>query len=477
MARPKPLVLDVDGTFLKTDLLYECFWRGMGRAPFRTLSACARLMHRPAALKSALAIIARPRVALMPVEPSIAALAAESRSNGRDVVLASASDVTLVRALSRHHDLSPRVFASQGGHNLKGRAKAEALVAIYGERGFDYAGNSAADLPVWERAENALIVNAPRRLVAELTRTGHSVTQYGRSWRWADLARALRPHQWVKNILLLLPAIAAHDFSPATLGLVLLGMLAFSAAASSIYVVNDLIDLEADRLHPTKRLRPFASGAVPISAGMLAALFAALAALGLGLKLGGSFVAVLLLYMALSLAYSLRLKRMRWIDIFTLAALYTIRVVAGAEAAAVEASIFMVIFIFPVFVTLGCVKRLTELALARDDAPLPGRGYGRADRGDILNMASLGAVGALVVFALYIQSPQAAALYPTRWILWLALAPIALWLLRMLLLGYKGRQDYDPIVFALRDRLGIGLLLITLSLMFWAAGLWAQWFG
>ena len=137
----------------------------------------------------------------------------------------------------------------------------------------------------------------------------------------------------------------------------------------------------------------------------------------------------------------------------------------------------MLIFIFPVFISLGCVKRLTELALATGDEPLPGRGYGRRDRGDLLNMGSLGIVGALAIWVLYVLSPQGTALYPTQWIMWLAMIPIAAWLIRMVLLGYWGRQDYDPIVFALRDRAGIGLLLFTLSLMFWAAGLWSEWFG
>ena len=152
-------------------------------------------------------------------------------------------------------------------------------------------------------------------------------------------------------------------------------------------------------------------------------------------------------------------------------------VVAGAAASRVDVSIYMLIFIFPVFLTLGCVKRMTELALATDDAPLPGRGYGRRDRGDLLNMSGLGIAGALVVFALYSVSYQGRLLYPTTWILWLALVPIAIWLMRMVALGYYGKQDYDPIVFALRDRIGIGILLVILSLMFWAAGLWSQWFG
>jgi len=360
--------------------------------------------------------------------------------------------------------------------NLKGPAKAEALVEAYGEGGFDYAGNEITDMAIWERADNALVVGylpSARALVSR----GQNVVELPGGWNWGDLIKAMRPHQWVKNLLLFLPMIASHRFDMATFLPILLGIVSFSAAASSIYIVNDLLDLEADRLHQTKCRRPFASGAVPISVGMIA--FAALMILSLGLAaaLNLWFFGVVVLYMATSLAYSLKLKRMRWVDIATLAALYTIRVVAGAAAGQVDVSIYMLIFIFPIFVTLGCVKRLTELTLATSEERLPGRGYARSDRGDLLNVAGLGTVGALLIFFLYSVSPQGRELYPTTWILWLAMVPMAVWLWRMVMLGWYGQQDHDPIVFAMRDKFGIGILMIILSLMFWAAGLWSEWFG
>jgi len=297
------------------------------------------------------------------------------------------------------------------------------------------------------------------------------------SWNARALLKAIRPHQWVKNILLLLPLLAAHRFDSVSLMLALLGMVAFSAAASSIYGVNDLVDLEADRLHPKKSKRPFASGTVPLTVGMLTGLVLVSVALGVGAYLGPKFLAITLLYVFVSVAYSMRLKRMRWVDIILLASLYSVRVVAGAAAAGVAVSGAMLFFIFPVFLTLGAVKRLTELTLARNDERLPGRGYGRPDRGKLLNFAVVSMISALVIFFIYSQSAQAMALYPDRWFLWLAILPLAAWLFRMVRLGYYGKQDYDPIVFALSDKRGIGLILITLSLMFYAAGLWAQWFG
>lgn len=476
MAKVKPLVLDVDGTFLRTDLLLECFWGGLGRDPLATLGACFTLIGDRAALKRRLAQIAQVRTDLMPVSPELASLARASRDAGREVVLASASDIELVKSLARDHGLSDRVFGSDGVTNLKGENKAAALVAAYGERGFDYAGNERADMAIWMHAENALVVGN-EALEAPLSASGRNVAHYPGGWRMRDMIKAMRPHQWVKNVLLLVALLAAHDFTLAALGWVLLAMAAFSAAASCIYIVNDLLDLEADRLHPTKNRRPFASGKVPIGAGMAVCLLLGIAAVGLGLAIGPGFLGIVVLYMGLSLAYSLRLKRMRWVDIATLAALYTIRVIAGGIAAGVGATGPLLVFVYPVFVALGVAKRLTELTLAKSDERLPGRGYGRLDRQDLLNVGALGVFFALLNFFLYTLTDEAMQLYPTRWLLWVAMLPLAMWLVRMVRLAWAGKQDYDPIVFALRDLRGLGLVMLTLALMFYAAGLWQRWFG
>ncbi|MEX1661930.1 UbiA family prenyltransferase [Thioclava sp. 15-R06ZXC-3] len=472
MDQKRPLVLDVDGTFLRTDLLFEAFWAGLGRAPFPTLRAAARFFSQPAKLKAELARIVTLRLDLMPVTPSVAAEVRQAQEEGREIVLASASDETQVKALAAAHGLSEHVFASDGETNLKGAAKAQALVNAYGEKGFDYAGNEATDMAIWTHAERALVVGD-----VAAAKSLPKVSELEGGWSWRALIRAIRPHQWVKNVLLLLPLIASHRFDMITLGPILLGIIAFSFAASSIYIINDLLDLEADRLHPTKCRRPFASGAVPIKIGMMAFVVLALGALAIAGALNTAFFGIVVLYMLTSLAYSLKLKRMRWVDIATLASLYTIRVVAGAAAGQVDVSVYMLIFIFPVFIALGCVKRLTELTLATSDERLPGRGYGRQDRGDLLNVAGLGVFAALLVFFLYSVSVQGEMLYPDTWLMWIAMIPLGWWLIRMVALGWFGKQDYDPIVFAMRDKFGLGLIMIMLSLMFWAAGLWAIWFG
>ncbi len=473
----KPLVMDIDDTFLRTDMLFECLWGGLGSDPLATIRAVAKHWRDPATLKPILADIAQIDVELLPVNPDLKKLADENIAAGRRVILASASDKRLVDDLAASHGLDAETFGTADGHNLKGKAKAAALVESFGEGGFDYAGDSRADMAVWPHADSAIVVGHAHGAAAALARAGKNVTTMPGGWQFSDLLRAIRPHQWVKNVLLFLPMLAAQDFTLGTLLAVLMGIVAFSFAASSIYIVNDLLDLEADRLHATKYKRPFASGKVPIVVGMITYALLTATSVIISLILGWQFLVVILVYMVLSLAYSLRWKRMRWIDIATLASLYTVRVVAGAAAGSVFVSGFMLVFIFPIFITLGCVKRLTELTLAVSNERLPGRGYSRSDRGDLLNMAWLGGIGALVTFFLYTLSDQARTLYPIQWVLWLAMVPIALWLLRMIRLGYFGKQDYDPIVFALRDKRGVGLLLIILSLMFYAAGLWQDWFG
>ncbi|MEH6834704.1 MULTISPECIES: UbiA family prenyltransferase [Falsihalocynthiibacter] len=476
MGEQKPLVLDVDGTYLKTDMLFECFWAGLGKHPTKTFKVCVAHINDRALLKAKLAEIAELNCDLLPVNPQVEALAQAAKGQGRPVHLASASDQKLVSAVAQVSGHTGTTFASDGVTNMKGSTKAAALVERFGEGGFDYAGNEPVDMQIWEKGDSAIVVGAPKE-AAQLRARGRTVTEIDDGTAPKDVLRAMRPHQWVKNILLLLPLLAAHDFALASWLSVALGIVAFSAAASSIYIINDLLDLEADRVHAKKKYRPFASGAVSIKHGMLLYVVLTLVTLGISSLLGAKFMAIVVLYMAISLAYSMRLKRMRWVDVIMLATLYTLRVVAGAAAGGVHVSLYMLVFIFPIFITLGSVKRLTELHGATDDARLPGRGYARQDRKPLLYLGVIGIIGALILFFLYSLTDHAASLYPSQGLLWFALLPISIWLVRMLILGYQGKQDHDPIIFALKDKKGLGILMFTLSLMFYAAGLWQQWFG
>ena len=452
----KPLVVRAEGAFLRTDLDREQFWHVLGRDPKAALRAKWRgqveMLHESYPLRGD----------LLPVSKQLRGITQDAISQGFEVALASGETHPILREVSLHHGMSLDVDVTEMSE----------------PRPFHYIGGTdEQDQAAWVDADDVIVVDPQPSHVEHLKAEGHGVTKVSGAWRKRDLIQALRPHQYVKNILLLLPIIAAHRFDWEALFPVLVGIIAFCAAASSIYIVNDLLDLQADRLHPKKRFRPFASGAVPLKVGQYTCVGLGVFALILSGLLNPVFLGVVALYMSLSLAYSLKLKRMRWIDVATLASLYTLRVVAGAAAAQVYVSGYMLVFIFPVFVTLGCVKRLTELTLATSDERLPGRGYGRKDRGDLFNVAILGMTGALLVFFLYSFTEQAQSLYPTQWLLWVALIPIAGWLWRMVVLGYKGKQDYDPIVFAMRDRYGLSMLIVTLTIVFYAAGLFERLFS
>jgi 4-hydroxybenzoate polyprenyltransferase/phosphoserine phosphatase len=464
------LLVDVDGTLLKTDLLLESFWAALGQHPLACLRACFTMFFRRPALKQRLAELAQLDVTRLPMRPEVLDVMQAAKADGRVVGLASGGSDRLVRPLSLYLNLTPAPLASQGELNLTGPQKAEVLTALYGVHGFEYIGDSSVDIPVWQAGSGGYIAAPAAALLRRTKAAGLALKPLGRPAAKLALVKALRPHQWVKNILLFLPLVAAHRSDIAGLWLALWGIAVFSAAASCIYIVNDLLDLAADRQHDTKKARPFASGDAKILSGMGLMVALAVVALGGAALHSPALVAIIALYMGLSFSYSLLLKRLRWVDITTLAALYTLRVVAGAVVVGVPMSGWLGAFIFPVFLALGGVKRLIELGKAKDDSPLPGRGYARHDRADLRNISITAAVGAIVVYTLYTYSDIAASLYQNLWELRLAAIPVALWLGRMIYRGWQGRMNYDPIVFALRDPIGLALMAIGGFMLVQAAG-------
>ncbi|WP_165978901.1 UbiA family prenyltransferase [Antarcticimicrobium luteum] len=464
-----PLVLDVDGTLLRTDMLYESFWAAMGRDLFGTLKTCATLWRAPNRLKQALRGIGAPEVALLPLRPEIVALAEAARRDGRPVHLASGSDHGLVEAVARRLDLPGDHFGSDGSRNLTEETKAQALVARFGAGGFDYAGNSNADLPAWGAARRIIAVAPGRALRSRLEAMGKPLKIVEDRAGAAPLWREMRPHQWIKNLLLFLPLLVAHEFGAATVLAALLAAVAFSIGASSIYILNDLLDLEADRLHPEKRNRPIASGALPIRSAMLASAGLVLLALLLARLAGPPVAGLTLLYMGTSLTYSFWLKKRRWIDLASLAFMFLLRVLTGAVAAQVAVPGVVLGFVFAVFFTLACVKRMTALARAVNRGKLPGRGYGAGDFRALEWVAAAGVGLSAALFLIYAFSGHSAGLYQSQSILAVAVLPLALWLFRVVRLSELGRENYDPIQFVTHDRtglliaaLGVGMVILAL---------------
>lgn len=471
-AETKPLVIDVDNTLLRTDMLLESFWVALGkRAPEAISTAFRNLRHR-ARLKHELARLSDLDVSRLPVNEDVLALARSAQAEGREVVLASASDQELVDRLAERLGLEGRHIGSTPGLNLAGEAKARALEERFGVGGFSYVGDAVVDLKVWRKADRAIAVQPSPTVLRGLRSMDKDVETIAGGWRWKDLFRALRPHQWIKNVLLLLPFIAAHRLDFYGFEVIIFAMIAFSLAASSIYIVNDLLDLDADRQHERKRHRPFAAGTVPIRVGMVTSVLLGIAALSLAASIGWKMLGIVAVYMSLSLAYSVYLKALRWVDIWVLATLYTLRVVAGSVAASVAASGWFIAFVFPIFMSLGCVKRMTELARTKAEGRVPGRAYAKVDRPDLLNMAVMAALFGNIIFLTYTYSETAQALYVGIWELRWCVIPISAWMVRMITTGWAGTQNYDPIVFAMRDRIGLALSLVTVLGLINAAGGW-----
>lgn len=421
-SRSQVLVVDLDGTLLRSDMLFESFWSAFGRdwrSPLRSLAALAS--HGKAALKRHLAAASAIEAATLPYDARALGYIEAWRQSGGRTALVTASDREIAEAIAAHLGVFDEVHGSDGTLNLKGERKARFLEDRFGCMGFAYMGDAAADLPVWGRAARAITVNAPAALRREAEAVSgaveHLVTE-GRSVK--PYVRALRPHQWLKNVLVFLPMLAAHRLDGATLMLSLLAFVCFSLVASSVYVLNDLLDLAADRAHPRKRNRPFASGSIPIAHGtwMAAGLLGLGALLAVGI--GGVFLLVMAGYFLLTTAYSLHLKRRIVIDICVLAGLYTVRIVAGGVATGIPLSVWLLAFSVFFFLSLAAVKRQAELIDSADRGSLTasGRGY-HVDDLPVISMIGIGAgYVSVLVMTLYVDSPEVVVLYAHPEALW-----------------------------------------------------------
>lgn len=407
----------------------------------------------------------------MPYDEDVIAYIRAYRAKGGRTALVTASNQIIAEHIAKHLQIFDEVHGSDGAHNLKGANKAAFLIERFGREAFQYMGDAPADLPVWEASQRVVTVNASQSLrqkaetlgkpIEHLVTTAKSVRPY---------LKALRPHQWLKNILIFLPMLAGHQLDAATAWNSLLAFVAFSFIASSVYVLNDLLDLNADRAHPHKRLRPFASGAVPIAHGSFLALASLLSGVVIAAFLGWQFLLTLGAYYVLTTAYSLRFKRLIILDICVLAGLYTMRIVAGGVATGIELSVWLFAFSIFFFFSLAAVKRQAELVdmAERGTLTAKGRGYHVEDL-PIMSMVGLAAgYISVLVMALYVNSPAVMELYKISETLWGICCVLLYWLTRMVLITHRGAMHDDPVVFAAKDRVSQICFLAMLS--FAAAG-------
>lgn len=455
-AKLTPLAVDLDGTLMRGDVFMEAMMRFVFTNPLRLPKLIGWLMRGRAYAKAQLEAATPTDPVSLPYDDRVLTWLKEERARGRTIVLATAADQGSAQAVADHVGVFDGVFASDGATNMKSRRKAERLTEAFPE-GFVYAGNETADLKVWAAAQRAVVVNAPGGLAAAAQRrfdVEKTFKQEGGLLR--ALVKAIRPQQWAKNALVFLPMLLAQGWmNVGAWGDALIAFFALSFAASSLYLINDASDIEADRRHHRKRTRPFASGKLPLPTGLAASVALAIGGLTLGAIAG--VLPLVALYMVTSAAYTLGLKRKRLVDVFLLAAMYMMRIVVGGFATGYYPSTWLLAFSCFFFLSLALAKRVTEVetAAAKGGSGLSRRGYLDSD-GPILKMMGVGAgFVSCLVLALYLQSDTVAANYSQAFFLWTLPAMVMFWLCRVWLLTDRGEMHDDPLIFAFRDRVSL----------------------
>lgn len=451
-----PLVVDVDGTLVVTDLLHEAVLQFIAQYPLQAFRIPGWLAAGKSNLKTQLADRVNPGIETVPLREEVLLLIRDAQAVGRPVYLASASDRRYIEELAERIGGIAGVFGTETGANLAGGVKADRLVAAFGAKGYDYAGDMPIDFAVWRSARKPLVVARSAGFAKRVLKTfpdSEIVARPRPALR--SYVRALRVHQWAKNVLLFLPLIAGHHFDPETITATLLGFLCFCFAASSAYVINDLLDLPGDRDHPRKAHRPFAAGKIPITHGVMLAALLMAGAFWLSLLLPTRFTGILSVYVTCTLGYSLLLKRKVMIDVITLGGLYTLRVYGGLAAINAHQTQWLLMFSLFLFLSLAIVKRCSELVdrQAAGKTGLMGRGYRIEDLNVLLPLGAAAGYGAVFVVTLYMSSPEVAALYthPNR--LWLICPLLTYWISRVIIMANRGELHDDPVIFALTDKI------------------------
>ena len=466
----KPLCIDCDGTLIATDLLFEAFFLMLKQYPLGLFFLPFWLFKGKVYLKEKLAHHVNFNWETLPYREPILNLINSARKADRPVVLVTASPMAWAAGVANYLACFDHVLATEKGINLSGKHKAAHLVKLFGERSFDYAGDSAVDLHVWAHADTAIVVSQNQSLVKQAAlKTNNIEVIRTPSTKFFVYLRALRIHQWLKNLLVIVPLLAAHQLhSLQSLTQVAYAFLSFSLCASSVYVLNDLLDLDSDRQHVRKRKRPFAAGNISLWQGMLMVPALLSAAFILSLLLPIQFTLILAAYFVMTLAYSVRLKRQVIVDVMLLAGLYTMRIIAGAAATAIKPSFWLLAFSMFIFLSLALVKRYSELliTLQSNKQEAVGRGYSINDLPLLMSIGTSAGLGSVLILALYLNNSETNVMYPNTTWLWLMPPLLLYWTNRMWMKAHRGEVDDDPIVFAARDWQSLLVLFLSVCIFF-----------
>lgn len=461
-----PLCVDLDGTLTTTDLLVESLLVLVKKNPLYALLCIGWLLRGKAYLKAKIAQRVAIDVSVLPYNANFVDYLREQRLTGRDLYLCTASNQQFAEQVAKHFGFFKGVLASDEARNLTGLHKAGALAKEFGVHGFDYCGNALADVPVWKQSRQAIVVGN-RHIAAAAEEVNKKIVFFEQDRSFVCLSiKEIRVYQWVKNLLIFVPLLASHAFSDSkTMLAEAIAFVSFSLCASSVYLLNDMLDLDSDRRHARKRNRPFASGQLPLTFGMALCATLLVASAWLATRLAPVFQLVLAGYFLVTIAYSFKLKRMMLVDVFTLAALYTSRIVAGGAAGAIPLSDWLIMFSVLIFLSLAMVKRYAELdALLRDgSASAAGRGYVPQDLGILRSFGSASGYVAVLVLALYLNSSDVRALYHHPQVLWLLFGLLLYWISRVWMVAFRGEMHDDPIIYAIKNRRSLFVISLCVA--------------
>lgn len=470
LASEPALFVDLDGTLLRTDMLWESFTNALRFSPMGAMRGVAHLADGRAALKQSLAQASSIDASMLPYHEPFLEWIREEAARGRRVFLATATDEVLAEKIADYLKFFAGIIASDGEHNRKGKSKLEAIRELIGAEPFDYCGNGREDLPIFAEARRSIVVAAAPDVLRSAQVLGNVDRVFVDHKDLSAWLRAIRPYQWLKNLLMFVPLLTAFKLGdPHAVSLSVFGFAAFCLAASGGYLVNDILDLQVDRRHPRKRLRPLASGDISIGAGLIAACFLVIGSLALASYVSADLTLWMLVYLACTFSYSLRLKRTALFDIAMLAMLYTCRILAGGAAIGVKVSFWLLAFSAFIFFSLALVKRCGELVALRDrqEDTAGGRAYMVQDLAVLQPLGIATTVCSVLVFALFVSSPETVSRYPSPGLLWLSIVALMLWLARIWLVANRGGMHDDPLIFAISNRMS--LVLLSLMLLGFAA--------
>ena len=450
----RPIIVDLDGTLILTDTLHESLLKVLFKNPFLLLNMLFWLRRGKAAFKHCIAARSELNADTLPYNHDFLEWLRDQHAQGRKLILCTGANEKIAVSIATHLRIFDEVIASNESLNLTGTEKARMLETRFGIEGFEYAGNSQADLAVWQLSSKAIVVNASTRVVSRARQNGNVHNIFiKRPLAFRDLIGTLRLHQWSKNLLLFVPLIASHGVGQLNAWTQLLpAFFALSFCASSVYILNDLHDLESDRIHVRKRMRPLAAGFIPLWTGWLLIPLLLLLAFSIGTLVNSQFLAIIAVYFLLTLMYSLFLKSLVLVDCLTLAILYTLRIIAGAVAIGHSLSFWLLCLSVFLFLSLAFVKRYAELLDLQASKTAHGRGYHTSDLPLIHTMGVTAGYVSVLVLALYVNSPEVQVLYQNPKLIWAAVPVILYWISWIWMQTDRGNMHDDPLVFAVRDR-------------------------